>query len=161
MKEKIKENISFIFCVALGFFNCVFFALPYLTSFATLKHTGFSVMLDWWGEGFVGVMCSLLQIFALVCSAFMIILGVFGMMKVFEGYKGLGRIDNKKIAKISLLALAVINVLLLVFLIILVSSLPTNADLGYELSAGIYLSCSFSVVLTIALLFLEKRFKKK
>ncbi len=168
MKNKLLNNLEYLFCVGLGFLNFIFLAIPYVSSFYSYDLgewggkqsssegiSGYEVMKLWDG-GFGGVMSSLIQIFELIFAIAMLAYGIVGLLKNFELIKEIpsevDKLIDKKYGKFALYIYSGINVLLLIFLIILcISNTKTESELGYSASAGIRLSAGIFITLVFAI----------
>ena len=180
MLEKIKSNLAYVGCAALGLLNFILLAIPYISSYYSYdlgewggkrssSHgiSGYKVM-DLWEGGFSGVMSSLIQLFVLLGGIAILAWGVLGLLKAFGIFDKfpdrLGNIESKKIAEFGIFGLAGLNVLLLVFLIILsatnsesYSEYGYSGSAGIRLSAGIFISLVITVGAAVALKILEKK----
>ncbi len=158
---KIKSAIAYLSCAAVGFLNFFWLIIPYVSIFGDSflgsvsdGVSGYSVMGKFWSDfGFGGVMSGLFQIFALIVGIAAFVYGVMGLFGEFGIAKILPEticgFSAKNIAKIILLAFAVIELLLLIFLIILCAS---NTDGNELITAGIKFSCGMFISLAFALI---------
>lgn len=173
MKNKILDNLSYLFCACLGILNFILLAFPYvaikiaLGPYGSLKEgvSGYRIM-ELFDANFGGVMSALFQVLILVVGIAMLVWGVLGLLKGFGVLNKfpdkLGKVDCKKIAEILLYVFAILVFLLLVFLIVYVAS--SNADLGaiygdemkLVISAGVFISLVFSVGSLIAYKLIKK-----
>ena len=180
MLEKLKQNMSYVFCGILGLLNFILLAIPYLSSFYSYDLgewggkksesegiSGYEIM-DLWEGGFSGVMSSLLQLFVLILGIGLLAWGILGLLKALDILPQfpdkLGGLESKKLGEFGLFGIAGLNVLLLVFLIIFsASNTETYSEYGMEssagirLSAGIFISLVLSVGAVVALKVLEKK----
>lgn len=181
MANKIKQNLTYVFCAGMGLLTYILLAIPYVASFvkydlgalggeqsSSVGISGYNVM-NLWGSGFSGVMSSILQIFVLLLGIALLAYGVFGLLKTFgvvnKFPEKLGKLETKKLGEIGLFVFAGLNVLLLVFLIILcVTHTQSASEFGYpassgiRMSAGVFITLIFSVGAIVALKILQKKF---
>ena len=180
MLEKLKQNISYVFCGGLGLLNFILLAIPYISSYYSYDLgewggkqsssdgiSGYKVM-DMWEGGFSGVMSSLIQLFVLLLGIGLLAWGILGLLKALDILPQfpdkLGNLESKKLGEFGLFGLAGLNVLLLVFLIIF-SATNTESYSGYgmegsagiRLSAGIFISLVITAGAVVALKILEKK----
>ncbi len=148
--EKLKGNFSYIFCAVLGALNFVFFAIPYISAnVGNMSEgiSGYTIMSDMWETDFAGVMSALIAVLILVASIEMLAIGVMGLVKAFAKAD---KIPNLvKLADVGLFAYAILNALLLLFLVIFTISNSEEIlgiEIGYSLSAGIFVSLALAVV---------------
>lgn len=171
MKEKIKQNVSYLICAALGLLYFIFLAFPYIEAFVDYGYFGTSSgiggyrVMDLWSGGFSGVMSSMIQIIILILNIALLAWGAMGLLKAFGHMEKfpekVGNFESKKICKFGLIGLSGLNVLLFIFLIILsASNTESNSygSSGFRLSAGIFVSIIFTVGATVAAILLEKKF---
>ena len=169
----IKKNWAHFFCAVLGLFNFILLAIPYVAAFMKTEGwlemsvsegiSGYKVM-DMWDGGFSGVMSSLIQIFILILGIALLVWGVLGLLKAKGICKVLpdkiGNFENKKISEMGLLAMAVLNFLLFIFLII-VTAVNTEkyagGSTGIKLSAGIFLAIIFWTAAYVGAKLLDKK----
>ncbi len=175
MMNKIKNNLTYVFCAVLGLLNFIFLAFNYIAWFEEYSYSvygsysqsyglsGYKVM-DLWGLKFSGVMSSVIQLFILLLGIALLAWGVLGLLKafgVFEKFPDrLGKLESKKLGEFGLFGLAGLNVLLLIFLIILTASNTEKSEYGsagIKLSAGIFIALIFTVGAVVALKVLEKK----
>ncbi len=176
MMNKLKNNLTYVFCAGLGLLNFIFLAFNYIASFAEYSGyagygsysqsygvSGYKVM-DLWEFKFSGVMSSIVQLFVLLLGIALLVWGVLGLLKafgVFEKFPDkLGKFESKKIGEFGLFGLAGLNVLLLIFLIILTASNTEKSEYGsagIKLSAGIFIALIFIVGAVVALKVLQKK----
>ncbi len=185
MMNKLKSNLTYVFCAGLGLLNFIFLAFNYIASFAEYSYGGYGGyggygdysqsygisgyrVMDLWDFNFSGVMSSLIQLFVLLLGIALLAWGVLGLLKafgVFEKFPDkLGKIKSKKLGEFGLFGLAGLNVLLLIFLIILAATNSESySEYGYEsssgikLSAGVFIAIVFTVGAVVALKILEKK----
>ena len=181
MLEKLKQNMSYVFCGGLGLLNFILLAIPYISSYYSYDLgewggkqsssdgiSGYKVM-DLWEGGFSGVMSSLVQLFVLLLGIGLLAWGVLGLLKALDILPQfpdkLGGFESKKLGEFGLFGFAGLNVLLLVFLIIFsaansesYSEYGYSGSAGIRLSAGIFISLILSVGAVVALKVLEKKF---
>ena len=181
MLEKLKQNMSYVFCGGLGLLNFILLAIPYISSYYSYDLgewggkqsssdgiSGYKVM-DMWEGGFSGVMSSLIQLFVLLLGIGLLAWGVLGLLKALDILPQfpdkLGGFESKKLGEFGLFGFAGLNVLLLVFLIIFsaansesYSEYGYSSSAGIRLSAGIFISLILSVGAVVALKVLEKKF---
>ncbi len=180
MMEKIKKNLTYVFCAGLGLINFILLAIPYIASYYSYdlgewggkqsNSTGISgyKVMDLWEAGFSGVMSSLIQLFVLLVGIALLAWGVLGLLKAFGVFDKfpdkLGNMESKKIGEFGLFGLAGLNVLLLVFLIIFTatnsesySEYGYESSAGFRLSAGIFISLVLTAGAVVALKILEKK----
>ena len=114
MAEKIKNNIAYVFCAALGITNFIWFAIPYMTGINAydIMSWGF----DFGTFGFI--MAAIIQIFALIGTVAALIIGGAGIALVIAGKEI--NFDLKKIAKYVLSVMASLSILMLVFVLVAV-----------------------------------------
>ncbi len=181
MMEKIKSNLTYVFCAGLGILNFILLAIPYIASYYSYNFgewggkqsgsegvSGYKIM-DLWELKFTGVMSSLIQLFVLLVGIALLAWGVLGLLKAFGIFDKFpdkfGKFESKKIGEYGLFGIAGLNVLLLVFLIILsavntekYSEYGVEGSAGIRLSAGIFISLVITVGAVVALKLLEKKF---
>ncbi len=181
MMDKMKSNLTYVVCAALGVFNFILLAIPYIASYYSYDLgewggkqsssdgiSGYKVM-DLWELKFSGVMSSLIQLFVLLVGIALLAWGVLGLLKAFGIFDKfpdrLGKFESKKIGEFGLFGIAGLNVLLLIFLIILsatnsesYSEYGMESSAGIRLSAGIFISLIITVGAAVALKVLEKKF---
>lgn len=168
MADKIKQNLSYIFCAALGLFTFIFLAIPYVAAFvegmgnsATSALSGYEVISEFGDAelGFFGTLSTILQVLVVICGVGLIAYGVLGILGAFDVLK-LSFI-NHKLASIALIAYAALNLALLVSLII-VCIVNTEEMYGYtvgmKLSAGIFVTVVFAVAAVVVDKILGKKF---
>ena len=176
MMEKIKSNLTYVFCAGLGLLNFIFLAFNYVAVFAEYSYGGYGnysqsygvsgyKVMDLWEFKFSGVISSIIQIFILLLGIALLAWGVLGLLKafgVFEKFPDkLGKFESKKLGEFGLFGLAGLNVLLLIFLIILTASNTEKSEYGsagIKLSAGIFIALIFTIGAVVALKVLEKKF---
>ncbi len=176
MKNKIKNNLSYVFCAGIGLLNFILLAFNYVSAFADYKSglggylsdwsegvSGYKVM-DLWDGGFSGVMSSIIQLLILLLGIALLAWGVLGLLKAFDIFPKfpdkIGSLESKKIGKFGLFGIAGLNVLLLIFLIILSVSNTEKDDYvtaGIKLSAGIFIALIITAGAVAALILLEKK----
>ncbi len=113
MMNKLKSNLTYVFCAGLGFFNFILLAIPYMASYYSYDLgewggkqsdssgiSGYKVM-DLWELKFSGVMSSLIQLFVLLLGIALLAWGVLGLLKAFDILNKfpdrLGKFESKKI----------------------------------------------------------------
>lgn len=148
MAEKIKNNLAYVFCAALGITNFIWFAIPYLTVFIGIN--AYDLLSDAWSGGFSGVMCAIIALFSLLGTIAMLAIGVIGLVLVFTDKKV--NFDLKKIAKLALAVMAALSVLMLVFVLIYI-----EFEFSY-ISAGAFITLVFAVGAFVAEYILDKKF---
>ncbi len=176
MMNKLKKNLTYVFCAGLGLLNFIFLAFNYIASFAEYSRaggygsysqsygvSGYKVM-DLWELKFSGVMSSIIQLLILLVGIALLAWGVLGLLKafgIFEKFPDrLGKFESKKIGEFGLFGIAGLNVLLLIFLIILTASNTEKSEYGstgIKLSAGIFIALIFTVGVVVVLKVLEKK----
>ena len=175
MMDKIKKNLTYVFCAGLGLLNFIFLAFNYVASFAEYSYSGLGEysqsygvsgykVMDMWELKFSGVMSSLIQLFILLLGIALFAWGVLGLLKAFGVFEkfpdNIGKLESKKVGEFGLFGLAGLNVLLLIFLIILTASNTEKNEYGsagIKLSAGIFIALIFTVGAVVALKVLEKK----
>ncbi len=175
MKNKIKKNLTYVFCAGLGLLNFIFLAFNYIASFAEYSYAGYGSysqsygvsgykVMDLWELKFSGVMSSIIQLFILLVGIALLAWGVLGLLKtfgVFEKFPDrLGKLESKKIGEFGLFGFAGLNVLLLIFLIILTATNTEKSEYGsagIRLSAGVFIAIVFTVGAVVTLKILEKK----
>ncbi len=186
MMDKIKKNLTYVFCAGLGFLNFIFLAFTYVTAYTKSNYNygpsnvsegmnGYKILKIWGNDDyyfknakFGGVMSSMLQLFILLLGIALLAWGVLGLLKafgIFEKFPDkVGKLESKKIGEYGLFGLAGLNVLLLIFLIIFtasnsdkVSEYGITIEGGYKLSAGIFITLIFTVGSVVALIILQKK----
>ncbi len=174
MKNKILDNLSYLFCACLGLLNFILLAFPYtaikinMGPYGNLSEgiSGYRIM-ELFDANFGGVMSALIQVLILVVGVAMLVWGVLGLLKGFGVFNKfpdkLGKFDCKKIAEILLYVFAVLLFLLLVFLIVYVAS--NNADLrqfyGDEMKLVISAGVFISLVISVGSIVIYKLIQKK
>ncbi len=152
----VKKNLAYLLCAGVGVLNFILLIIPYVTAFVeasgygemTENFSGYQVMSEFWSDlGFSGVMIGLLQIFVLIAGIALLAIGALGLLESFGVIKLMGN-KGKNIAWYVLVAYAVLNLLLLVFLIVFCVS---NTEEGFGASAGFKLSAGIFVTLVVAL----------
>ena len=162
--NKIKQNIAYILCAALGFLTFVFSAFAYVAIDGGLSITGYNLLGDYWEmcSDMVGVatVVVVFHITILVVAALMCAYGICGILKgagKFSQFpESFGSVKATAIAKIALAVLAVLNFLQLIFLIITVASDELEYS-GFKLSGGIFFALIFSIVAFVACVLTEKK----
>jgi hypothetical protein len=173
----IKQNLLWIICAALGLFNFILLAIPYVAVVVDLgewgelagirSRSGISGynLLSAWELGFGGVMSALFQIFVLLAGIALLAIGVAGILKGLNAFKipdKLGKFELTRIGKLLLFAYAGLNVLMLIFVIILCATNGgTDMDLigaNYRISAGIFITLVFAIGALVAYMMLNKKF---
>ncbi len=181
MLNKLKKNLTYVFCAGLGLLNFILLAFNYLKSFYSYDYgqwggkrssssgiSGYKVM-DLWEAKFSGVMSSMFQLLILLVGIALLAWGVLGLLKalgIFDKFPDkVGKFESKKIGELGLFVMAGLNILLLVFLIILSATNTESynengmkAEAGIKLGAGIFISLIFTVGAVVALKILEKKF---
>ncbi len=175
MMNKLKNNLTYVFCAGLGLLNFIFLAFNYIASFVEYSYVGYGSysqsygvsgykVMDLWELKFSGVMSSIIQLFVLLLGIALLAWGVLGLLKAFGIFNivpdRLGKFESKKIGEFGLFGLAGLNVLLLIFLIILTASNTEKSEygsVGIKLSAGIFIALIFTVGAVVALKVLEKK----
>lgn len=179
MANKIKNNLTYVFCAGLGLLNFILLAIPYVAWHASYDLgmwggkqsssagiSGYKVM-SIWGDLTCGVLSSLIQIFILILGIALLAYGVCGLLKafgVFEKFpEKIGKIETKKLGDFGLYGFAALNLLLLIFLIVGVATFEGNVkneygSSGYRLSAGIFITLIFAIGAVVALKILQKKF---
>ncbi len=175
MMNKLKSNLTYVFCAGLGLLNFIFLAFNYIASFAEYSYAGYGgysqsyglsgyKVMDLWELNFSGVMSSIIQLFVLLLGIALLAWGVMGLLKAFGIFDKLpdrlGKFESKKIGEFGLFGIAGLNVLLLIFLIILTASNTEKSEYGsagIKLSAGIFIALIFTVGAVVALKVLEKK----
>lgn len=175
MPEKFKNNLTYLFCAGIGFLNFILLAIPYITYYHSYSNgsgkwttestgeSGYRVM-DLWGQGFGGIMSSVIQILVLVVGISLLAWGIMGLIKELGYFKAfpdsIGKIRSAVLGEIGLFIIAALNILLLIFLIVLsVSSRTYITSLyksGIGLSAGVFVSIVITVGSVVALKLLQK-----
>lgn len=112
MAEKIKKNLAYVFCAALGVTNFIWFAIPYLTGFNAYDFMSYGF--DFGTFGFI--MAAIIQIFALIGTIALLAIGGAGLVLVITDKTV--NFDLKKIAKLALMVMAVLSVLMLIFVLV-------------------------------------------
>ena len=175
MMDKIKKNLTYVFCAGLGLLNFIFLAFKYFKWFAeydygygysastSYGYSGYKVM-DLWSGGFSGVMCSFIQLLILFVGLGLLAWGTLGLLKTFDIFEKfpdkVGKMESKKVGEYGLFALAGLNVLLLIFLIIFTARHTEKNEYvsaGFKLSAGVFSALVFTVGAVVALKILEKK----
>lgn len=156
----IKKNIAFISAAAVGFLNFFWLIIPYVAAFVDTAFgsgsetiSGYGVMSEFWSDcGFGGVMSGLFQIFALIAGILLLAVGALGLLRGLAAVTSIPEsvlgISLEKIARMLLVAFAVIELLLLIFLVVLCSS---NTEKAYGASAGLRFSAGMFISLAFAL----------
>ncbi len=181
MKNKLKNNLTYVFCAIIGVINFILLIIPYISSFYSYDLgewggkqsnssgiSGYKVM-DLWEGGFSGAMSSLVQLLILIVGIALLLWGILGLLKAMGTFDKLpdkiGNIEAKKIGEYGLFAMAGLNVLLLIFLIIFTASNSESfseygmeSSAGFKLSAGIFISLIITVGAVVGLKFLEKKY---
>ncbi len=175
MINKIKNNLTYLFCAGLGLFNFIFLAFPYVESFVDSRDypamnwsqgvSGYKVM-QFFEMGFSGVMSAIFQIIILILGIAILGFGVLGLLKAFGIVSVLpdeiGKFKTEKIGDFALYALAGLNLLLFIFLIILCASntesYGSTSSAGVRLSAGVFFVLIFVIGAVVALIILKKKF---
>ena len=157
---KIKSSIAYLSCAAVGLLNFFWLIIPYVAAFVDTSFgsesegvSGYKVMSEFWSDfGFGGVMSGLFQIFALVLGVCALAWGVLGLLGELGVAKilpdAIGGFSSKKIAKILLIAFAVVEILLLIFLIVLCAQNTEEfkgQSAGVRFSAGMFISLAFAL----------------
>ena len=174
MMNKLKNNLTYVFCAGLGLLNFILLAIPYVASFYSYDYgygkisdsmgiSGYKVM-DMWSLGFGGVMSAIIQIIILLLGIALLAYGILGLLKAFNIFGKLpdkiGKFETVKLGKIALFAYGILNVLLFIFLIIVTASNTERAEgsaAGIKLSAGIFITIIIAAGVIIGLKFLEKK----
>ncbi len=182
MLEKIKRNLTYVFCAGLGLFNFIFLAFRYVTAYSKTPYSsakegvsGYEILKIWGKDEyyfkdakFGGVMSSMMQLFILLLGIALLIWGVLGLLKAFgilEQFPDkVGKFESKKLGEYGLFGFAGLNVLLLIFLIVFTVSntekmteYGITIEAGYKFSAGIFITLIFAVGAAVALKVLEKQ----
>jgi len=164
MKEKIKNNLSYVLCAGIGLLNFILFAFNYVKGYMLGEEAGVSgyKMMSMWEFGFGGVMSSIVQISIFILGIILLILGVIGILKVFSVAKNVpdevGGKSFSKICEFGLFLVALLNVILLFFMIIMViSSNEFGEVMGIKFSIGVFLS----IIITVGTFVVLKVFNKK
>jgi len=116
MAEKIKNNLTYVFCAALGITNFIWFAIPFMSAIVGIN--AYDLLSDAWSGGFSGVMCAIIALFSLIGTIAILAIGVIGLVTVLTDKTV--NFDLKKIAKLALVVMAALSVLMLVFVIIFI-----------------------------------------
>ena len=175
MANKLRNNLTYVFCAGLGLLNFIFLAFNYIASFAEYSYGGYGnysqsygvsgyKVMDLWELKFSGVMSSIIQLFILLLGIALLAWGVLGLLKafgVFEKFPDkIGKLESKKLGEFGLFGLAGLNVLLLIFLIVLTVSNTEKSEYGsagIKFSAGIFIALIFTIGAVVALKVLEKK----
>ena len=154
--DSLKKNFSFIMCIIMGVLNLFIFLLGYMGLDLGLGSLGFIAgsalngygIMELWSMGFFGVMTSLTQLFILILTICLIIWGILGLLQSFGVVNILAESLSphcvKKISKICLFTLLILNVLLLVWMIVLVAMSDPNSG-GLTLAVGVFLEIIFTL----------------
>ncbi len=172
IKDKLLSNLSYVFCAFFGLFNFIFFAIPFMTSFASYNgetHTGdslngyecFGIFDD--ELGFGGAMTGITQILIFILCIAMLVLAVLAFLKIFDVTDVLpneiGGIQTKKIAEYGVIGYAGLNALLLIFIIICCVSNTEEmwgVEYGIRISAGVFVTLILGIGAVVALYLLPK-----
>ena len=169
--EKIKSNLAHVICAGFGLLNFIFFALPYLSKFASgygqsivERVSGYWLLGNIWETDFLGIMSGIIQILVLIASIGLLAWGVLSLLKalgIFEAFPNkVGPFEAKKISTLAVLGYAALNVLFFIFLVLFSI---TNSESGYGISYGFRPSFGVVIVLlliigaVVALFLLEKK----
>lgn len=172
MANKIKQNLTYILCAALGLFTFIFLAIPYVAAFAegmgmemTEGLSGYKVISDFGDAelGFFGTLSTILQVLVVIAGIAILAYGVLGLLGAFDVVK-LGFV-KKDIASKALMVYAAINVLLLISLIIVcivnteeVTEYGMTIKAGMKLQAGIFVTVILAAGAVVADKLLGKKF---
>ncbi len=176
MTNKLKNNLEYVFCAALGFLNFILLAFPFVSAFyeydlgswggvqsSSDGVSGYQILRLWDG-GFGGVMSSLVQLVILLGGIAIMVWGACALLKEYgilpQFPDRLGNFESKKLSEFALFGMAGLHVLLLVFLIIFTASNTESAygaSAGFRLSAGIFISLVFYIGSVVALIMLKKK----
>ncbi len=179
--DKIKQNLEYAFCAALGFLNFILFAIPYAASFweydlgawggqqsGSEGISGYELLKLWEG-GFGGVMSSFVQLIIFLGGLGLLAFGVCGLLRAMDILPQfpdrIGSFESKKLSEYALMGMAALQVLLLFFLIIFTASnTERESEYGYSSAAGIRLSAGIFIALLLyagavaALIWLKKKY---
>lgn len=173
--NKIKRNLPYVFCVAIGILNLIIMAIPYLEVFigsgissVSVRISGYKAMellnIDIYGIG--GVLTSVALILVLILGIFVLLYGVCGLLKAYGIFKQfpdkIGKKDTKKLAEYGLIAFVMLNIITLIFMIVATATYPgtINEDsfsAGLRFNAGIFISLVFSIGAVVALRYINKK----
>ena len=175
MLEKLKQNLAYVFCIALGLLNFVFLAIPFTAAFVKIGSeyeseglSGYDVMeeMEAFSELDFGSISSLFVVFALIFAIIILIVGIVGLLKEFGVIKMpdeiLG-IKCKKWAEYALIAYASVVTLMFLFFIIFTAKNTETEKMygetykaGFKLSGGLILNFLFAVGAVVGVKVLEK-----
>ena len=180
MMGKIRANLSYFLCAALGTLHLILLALPYLKWFRSWEGTfsrirttegisGYRMMGMGYAEKMgcdaeaLGVIGGILQILILLFVLGMLALGVFGILKAFGVFEQLpDEVAGHKTTTIGALSLLGYTALMLtLFLVLLIFSLVNmesfgSVRTGISLGGGLVWSLLLGGAATAGMIFLPK-----
>lgn len=172
MANKIKQNLAYVLCAALGLLTFVFLAIPYVEAFVegmgmemTEGLNGYKVISDFGDAdlGFFGTLSTIIQVLVVVAAVAVLAYGVLGLLSAFDVAKF--NFVKKDIASKALIAYAALNVLLLISLIIVcivnteeATEYGMTIKAGMKLQAGIFVTVIVAAGAVVADIFLGKKF---
>lgn len=168
MTNKIKQNLSYVLCAALGLLTFIVSAFAYTVldvGFASRSYSGYDLLGDEW-SAYGDVVSALsaacvFQVIILIFAGLMLAYGVCGMLKaigVFNQFpEAIGCVTTKLIARGALWLFAFLNVLQFIFLIVGVNDGAFDGA-DFTLSAGIFITLILSLGAAVAEFFLDKKF---
>ena len=171
MTNKIKQNLSYVLCAALGLLTFIVSAFAYAVvevNFygANKSYSGYNLLGDEW-SAYGDVVSTLstaavFQVIILIFAGLMLAYGACGILKAIGAFnqfpEAIGSVKTKLIARVALWVFACLNVLQFIFLVMGVTDGAFDGVADFRLSAGIFISLILSLGAAVAEFFLDKKF---